>query len=119
VQFVTKLAPKPKDVCATLIERHQQQNPRCQSLDKLKRECILPEFFLMHSNSKHNVQAAMRDRVNRLTKFVKSLQGKPEFTVMPPPGDPAVHIFNPWTDTYFDEVYWNSIVPSWRTYVLA
>jgi hypothetical protein len=122
VQFVTKLAPN--DVYTTLIEKHLLQNPNCRSLDKLKRECIFPEFFLpdnRHSDSTRTDQAALRDRVNRLTKFMKSLQGKPEFTVMPPPGDPAVHIFSPWTDTTsnFDEVCWNSIVPSWRTYVLA
>jgi hypothetical protein len=42
VQFVTKLAPN--DVYTTLIEKHLEQTPTCQSLDKLKRECILPEF---------------------------------------------------------------------------
>jgi hypothetical protein len=125
VQFVTKLAPINAAgyllMCTTLIEKHLEQNPACQSLDKLKRECILPEFFFpdnRHSESKRKLQTALRDRVNRLTKFVKSLQRKPEFTVMPPPGDPAVQVFNPWTNTEFDQVHWNSIVPS-CTYVLA
>jgi hypothetical protein len=119
VQFVTKLAPN--DVCTTLIEKHLEQNPTCQSLDKLKRECILPEFFLpdnRHSESKRKLQAALRDRVSRRTKFVKSLQEQPEFTVMPPSGDPTVQVFNPWTNTEFDQVYWNSVVPS-CAYVIA
>ena len=119
VEMVTKLAQD--DVCATLIERHLQQNPKCKSLDKLKRECILPEFFLpadRHSESKRKLQAALRDRLSRRTKFVKSLQDKPEFTVMPPPGDPTVNVFNPWTGTDFDQVCWNSLVPS-CTYGLA
>jgi hypothetical protein len=119
VEMVAKLAPD--DVCATLIERHLQQNPKCKSLDKLKRECILPEFFVpadRHSESKRKLQAALRDRLSRRTKFVKSLQDKPEFTVMPPPGDPTVNVFNPWTGTNFDQVCWNSLVPS-CTYGLA
>jgi hypothetical protein len=118
VQQITKLAPN--DVCATVLEQHLQQNPKCQSLDKLERECILPEFLPedRHSESKRKLQAALRDRWNRRTKFVKSLQDKPEFTVMPPPGDPTVNVFNPWTGTDFDQVYWNSLVPS-CTYGLA
>jgi len=125
VQFVTKLATiNPAGyllMCTTLIEKHLEQNPACQSLDKLKRECILPEFFFpdnRHSESKRKLQAALRDRVSRRTKFVKSLQEQPEFTVMPPSGDPTVQVFNPWTNTVFDQEYWNSIVPS-CTYVIA
>ncbi len=81
----------------------------------------MPEFFLpdnRHSESKRKLQAALRDRVSRRTKFVKSLQEQPEFTVMPPSGDPTVQVFNPWINAKVDEVYWNSIVPS-CTYVLA
>ena len=112
VEMINKLAPD--DVCATLIENHLKHNPKCQSLDKLKRECILPEFFLpdvRHSESKRKLQAALRDRLSRRTKFMKSLQAKPEFTVVPPSGDPAVQVFNPWTNTSFDQEYWYSIVP--------
>ena len=36
VEMINKLAPE--NVCATLIENHLKQNPKCQSLDKLKRE---------------------------------------------------------------------------------
>ena len=120
VQSVTEFALN--DVLrTTLIKKHLLHSPRCQSLDKLKRECILPEFFFPDNRggeNKRKLQAALRDRVNRRTKFVKSLQDASEFTVMPPPGDPNVYIFNRWTNTNFDEVYWNSIVPS-CSYVLA
>ena len=119
VDMVTKLAQD--DVCATLIQRHLQQNPKCQSLDKFKRECILPELFfpdVQQRGSESKFKTALRALSRRRTKFIRSLADSPEFSVVPPAGDPAVHIFNPWTNTKFDEVFWNAMVPS-CTYTLA
>ncbi len=104
-----------------LLSQHARHNPLCKFFEQLKRESVLPELFLPDTrqrSSERKVQAALRDCVNRRTKFVKSFQHAPEFTMMPPPGDPKVSVFNPWTNTKFDQVCWNSIVPS-CTYVLA
>ena len=104
-----------------LLSQHTRHNPLCKFFEQLKRESVLPELFFPDTrqrSSERKVQAALRDCMNRRTKFVKSFQYAPEFTVMPPPGDPTVSVFNPWTNTEFDQVCWNSIVPS-CTYVLA
>jgi hypothetical protein len=104
-----------------LLSQHARHNPLCKFFEQLKRESVLPELFFPDTrqrSSERKVQAALRDCVNRRTKFVQSLQDYPEFTVMPPPGDPNVYVFNPWIKAKLDEVYWNSIVPS-CTYVLA
>ena len=104
-----------------LLNQHALHNPLCKFFEQLKRESVLPELFfpdIRQRSSERKVQAALRDRVSRRTKFLKSLQDLPELTVVPPSGDPTVYIFNPWTNTKFDEVYWNSIVPS-CTYTLA
>lgn len=87
----------------------------------MKRESRLPELFypdIQQHSSERKFKAALRALISRRTKFVQSLQDSPEFSVVPPPGDPAVYVFNPWTRTNFDEVYWNAIVPS-CTYTLA
>jgi len=104
-----------------LLCQHARQNPLCNFFEQLKRESVLPELFFPDTrqrSSEHKVQAALLDRVSRRTKFMKSLQEQPEFSVVPPSGDPTVQVFNPWTNTEFDQVYWNSIVPS-CTYVIA
>ena len=104
-----------------LLNQHALHNPLCKFFEQLKCESVLPELFFPDTrqrSSERKLQATLRDRVSRRTKFLKSLQDLPEFTVVPPSGDPTVYIFNPWTNTKFDEVYWNSIVPS-CTYTLA
>ena len=110
-----------EDLQYYLLVQHARHNPLCKFFEQLKRESILPELFVPDnraSDSNRKRQAALRDCVNRRTKFVKSLQDAPEFTVIPPPGDPTVSVLNPWTNTKFDQVYWNALVPS-CTYVLA
>ena len=87
----------------------------------MKRDSRLPELFfpdVQQRSSERKFKAALRALISRRTKFVQSLEDLPEFSVVPPPGDPAVHVFNAWTGTKFDEVYWNAIVPS-CTYALA
>ena len=104
-----------------LLNQHAFHNPLCKFFEQLKCESALPELFFPDTrqrSSERKLQATLRDRVSRRTKFLKSLQDQPEFTVVPPSGDPAVQVFNPWTNTNFDQVYWNSIVPL-CTYVLA
>ena len=104
-----------------LLRQHARHSPRCNFFEQLKRDSILPELFFPDTrqrSSEHKVQAALLDRVSRRTKFMKSLQEQPEFSVVPPSGDPTVQVFNPWTNTEFDQEYWNSIVPS-CTYVIA
>jgi hypothetical protein len=104
-----------------LLSQHARHNPLCKFFEQLKRESVLPELFFPDArqrSSERKVQAALRDCVNRRIRFVKSLQNYPEFTVMPPPGDPNVYVFNPWINAKLDQVYWNSLVPS-CTYVLA
>ena len=85
-----------------LLCQHARQNPLCNFFEQLKRESILPELFFPDTrqrSSEHKVQAALLDRVSRRTKFMKSLQEQPEFSVVPPSGDPTVQVFNPWTNT--------------------
>jgi hypothetical protein len=71
-----------------LLSQHARHNPLCMFLEQLKRESVLPEPYFpdnRDSESKRKRQAALHDRVSRRTKFVKSFQAAPEFTVMPPP----------------------------------
>ena len=79
------------------VSQHARHNPLCKFFEQLKRESILPELFFpdnRDSESKRKRQAALHDRVSRRTKFVKSFQDAPEFTVMPPPGDPNVYVLS-------------------------
>ena len=104
-----------------LLRQHARHSPRCNFFEQLKRDSILPELFFPDTrqrSSERKVQAALRECVNKRTKFLKSFPGNLEFTVVPPSGDPTVQVFNPWTNTEFDQVYWNSIVPA-CTYVIA
>jgi hypothetical protein len=104
-----------------LLRQHATHDPFCKSFEQMKRESRLPELFypdIQQHSSERKFKAALRALISRRTKFVQSLQDSPEFSVVPPPGDPAVYVFNPWTRTNFDEVYWNAIVPS-CTYTLA
>ena len=104
-----------------LLSQHARHDPLCKFFEQLKRESRLPELFfpdIQQHSSERKFKAALRALTSRRTKFLKSLEDPPEFSVVPPPGDPAVHVFNPWTRTNFDEVYWNAIVPS-CTYTLA
>jgi hypothetical protein len=104
-----------------LLRQHARHSPRCNFFEQLKRDSILPELFFPDTrqrSSERKVQAALRECVNKRTKFLKSFPGNLEFTVVPPSGDPTVQVPNPWTNTEFDQMYWNSIVPS-CTYVIA
>ena len=104
-----------------LLNQHASHDPFCRSFEQMKRDSRLPELFfpdVQQRSSERKFKAALRALISRRTKFVQSLEDLPEFSVVPPPGDPAVHVFNAWTGTKFDEVYWNAIVPS-CTYALA
>ena len=104
-----------------LLNQHARHDPFCKFFEQMKHDSRLPELFfpdVQQRSSACKFKAALRALVSRRSKFVQSLEDSPEFSVVPSPGDPAVHIFNPWTSTKFDEEYWNTIVPS-CTYTLA
>jgi hypothetical protein len=104
-----------------LLNQHARHDPFCKSFEQVKRASRLPELFstdVQQRSSERKFKATLRALISRRTKFVQSLEDSPEFSVVPPPGDPAVHDFSPWTGTKFDEVFWNAIVPS-CTYTLA
>ena len=101
----------------SLFKRHLLASPGCKYFDQLKSTSTLPEFFVPESQQKGNkrqVQAAHRDRVNRLNAFVSSWNASSStmhYTVQSSPLDPDSVHYNPWTDSEFDEGYWFSIVP--------